>query len=82
MTDSDDRGARRRQLSLARLHRDVILDDREGLQADALALTPGAALAALDEVLAARDALEANAQPRLTLEACFMTLAAVGLTAR
>jgi DNA polymerase III subunit delta' len=60
----------------------VHIDDADGLAADAEALAPAALLAALDEVLATREALEGNAQPRLALEACFMSLSAWALVRR
>lgn len=77
---------------LASWYRDVLLvatggdpaeavhaDDPEGLAADAAAIGPSALLAGLDAILATREALVANAQPRLAVEALLMGLAAHAL---
>lgn len=58
----------------------VHADDPEGLAADAAALSPTVVIAALDRVLATREALERNVSSRLALEACFMELTARALT--
>ncbi len=77
---------------LASWYRDVLLvatggdpaeavhaDDPEGLVADAAVVRPPALLAGLDAILATREALAANAQPRLAVEALLMGLAADAL---
>ena len=77
---------------LASWYRDVLLvgtggdpaeavhaDDPEGLAADAAAIPPAALLAGLDAILTTREALAANAQPRLAVEALLMGLAADAL---
>lgn len=74
--------------NLATWYRDLLLvprgaeselvhrDAREELAADAAVIGDRGALEALDALLATRAALEANAQPRLALEALCMRLAA------
>jgi DNA polymerase-3 subunit delta' len=62
--------------------RDVAhLDALGALEADAAALGPAAALAAVDLLLATREALERNVQQNLALEACLMELSTLTLTA-
>jgi DNA polymerase III subunit delta' len=56
-------------------------DDVEGLRADAAALSPAATLQAVDLVLATREDLELNLQQNLALEALFLDLASLALTA-
>jgi DNA polymerase III subunit delta' len=61
----------------AALHRDAA----EELRADADALGPAAALAAVDVLLATREGLERNVQQTLALEACCMELSTLTLAA-
>ena len=59
----------------------VHADDVEALRADAAALPPAVILASIDRVLVTREDLELNLQQTLSLEALFLDLATLALTA-
>lgn len=58
----------------------VHADAADALRADADALRPAGLLAAVDAVVATRDALELNVQPTLALESLFLDLSTLALT--